>query len=179
MVLKHLGGVLLLVLLFAGCTATPARRVERTLDVQRPAAATTLYVVPFAAVLAPEELTSAIFDRFVDGFDVAAAGSGLTASILKRDPATIDSTWLERQYYVTGELFAYREDAGCCSTDLRLRARLQLHQPGTVYPVVRIEIPYAVLFDHDRSDLEAEKERLIEHLSTQLRSALLAEIAPR
>lgn len=179
MVVKRLGVVLLLFLLFAGCAATPTQRVERTLDVQRPAAATTLYVVPFSAVLAPEELTSAIFDRFVDGFDAAAAGSGLTASILKRDPATIDSGWLGRQYYITGELFAYREDSGCCSTEIRLRTRLHLHQPGTAYPVVHIEIPYTVLFDHDRSTLDAEKERLIESLSTQLRSALLAEIAPR
>lgn len=180
MAMKRRFGLLLLlvVLLLAGCATTPVFKIERTLDVKRPTGPVTLYVVPFLPILAPDEIANAVFDRFVDGFDTAAAGTGISASILKRDLTSIDKAWLDQQYYVTGELFAYREDGGCCSTELKLYGRLRLYQPGTAYPVVRIEIPYRTLFDHDQSNIDLDREKLIETLSTQLRSTLIDEIAP-
>ena len=78
----------------------------------------------------------------------------------------------------SGNVFAYREDSGCCSTEIKLSTRLQLYQPGTPSPVLHIDLPYRILFDHDRSNLEIEWERMTTSLAEQLRNALLAEIAP-
>lgn len=178
MELKRFLFFLMLMLFLAGCSTTPPYRIERTVDLQRPAEGTVLYFVPFQTVLAPEEVTSNLFNQVVDGFDGAAAGSGLSALILKREVTSVDSAWLGQQYYVTGSVFAYRQDSGCCSTEIKLSTRMQLYQPGTPYPVLRIDLPYRILFDHDRSNLEIETERMTSVLAEQLRSALLAEIAP-
>lgn len=177
--LKRLIFLLILIALCTGCTTTMPYQVERTVDLQRPTGETILYFVPFQTVLAPLDVTSDLFNQVVDGFDGAAAGSGLSALILKREIASVDKAWLAQQYYVTGSIFAYRQDSGCCSTEIKLRTRLQLYQPGTPYPVVRIDLPYRFLFDHDRSNLEIETERMTSSLAEQLRSALLAEIAPQ
>lgn len=176
--LKRLVCFLLLTTFLAACSTTPPYRVERSVDLHRPEEGTVLYFVPFSPVLAPEELTSNLFNQVVDGFDGAAAGSGLSALILKREVASVDPAWLGQQYYVTGNVFAYGEESGCCSTEIKLSTRLQLYQPGTPYPVLRIALPYRILFDHDRSNLEIEQERMTTTLADQLRSALLAEIAP-
>jgi hypothetical protein len=176
--LKRLLFFLLLTTFLAGCSTVPSYRIERTVDLQRPAEGTTLYFVPFQPVLAPIDLTSDLFNQIIDGFDGAAAGSGLSALILKREVASVDSAWLAQQYYVTGSVFAYGQDSGCCSTEIKLNTRMQLYQPGTPYPVLRIDLPYRILFDHDRSNIELEWERMTTALAEQLRSALLAEIAP-
>ena len=176
--LKRLLYFLILTTFLAGCSTTPAYRIERTVDLQRPEEGTILYFVPFQPVLAPEELTSNLFNQLVDGFDGAAAGSGLSALILKQEVTTVDNAWLGQQYYVTGSVFAYGQDSGCCSTEIKLSTRLQLYQPHTPYPVLRIDLPYRILFDHDRSNLEIEWERMTTALAEQLRGALLTEIAP-
>lgn len=176
--LKRLLCCLLLTAFLAGCTATPPYQVERTVDLHRPDGEAILYFVPFQPVLAPDDLTSNLFNRLVDDFDGAAAGSGLSALILKRQLTDIDSAWLGQQYYVIGNVFAYGQDSGCCSTEIKINTRVQLYQPGTPYPVVRIDLPYRILFDHDRSNLEIEQERMTTSLAEQLRSILLAEIAP-
>jgi hypothetical protein len=176
--MKRLLYFLLLTTFLAACSTVPPSRVERSIDLHRPEEGTILYFVPLQPVLAPLELSSDLFNQIVDGFDGAAAGSGLSALILKRDLASIDSVWLGQQYYVTGSVFAYSEDSGCCSTEIKLNTRLQLYQPGTPTPVLRIDLPYRILFDHDRSNLEIEQERMTTSLAEQLRSALLAEIAP-
>lgn len=176
--LKRLLYLLILTTFLAACSTTPTYRIERTVDLQRPTEEKILYFVPFLPVLAPEELSSDLFNQIVDGFDGAAAGSGLSALILKREVASVDRAWLGQQYYVTGSVFAYGQDSGCCSTEIKLSTRLQLYQPGTPYPVLRIDLPYRILFDHDRSNLEIEWERMTTSLAEQLRNALLAEIAP-
>lgn len=176
--LKRLLYFLILTAFLAGCSTTPAYRIERTVDLQRPEEGTILYFVPFQPVLVPDDLAGNLFNQIVDGFDGAAAGSGLSALILKREVASVDPAWLSQQYYVTGSVFAYGQDSGCCSTEIKLNTRLQLYQPGASYPVLRIDLPYRILFDHDRSNLEIEQERMTTSLAEQLRSALLAEIAP-
>jgi hypothetical protein len=176
--LKRLLYFLILTTFLAGCSTTTGYRIERSVDLQRPEEGTTLYFIPLQPVLAPEELTRNLFNQIVDGFDGAAAGSGLSALILKREMASVDPAWLGQQYYVTGNVFAYREDSGCCSTEIRLSTRLQLYQPGTPTPVLRIALPYRILFDHDRSNLDIEQERMTTSLAEELRSALLVEIAP-
>jgi hypothetical protein len=176
--LKHLIALLFLTAFFAGCTTTPPYTVDRSVDLHRPAGETILYFVPFQPILAPENVASDLFNRIVDDFDGAAAGSGLTARILKEELASVDSAWLTQQYYVTGSVFAYQEESGCCSTEIKLRTRMQLYQPGTPSPVARIDLPYQILFDHDRSNLALATEEMTSYLAEQLRSALLVEIAP-
>lgn len=178
MALNRLYYLLLITIFLAGCSSAPKNRIDRAVDLQRPSGAAIIYFLPFQPVLAPQELTMAIFDKIIDELDGAAAGSGLSAEILKRDLASIDHSWLARQYYVTGEIFAYHQDSGCCSTEIKLSTRLLLHQPETPHPVLRIDLPYSTLFDHDRSNLEIETAQMITTLAEQLGNALLSEIAP-
>lgn len=170
--------LLLLLIVLAGCSRTAPYRIERTGELQRPEGDTILYFVPFQTALVPEEIANDLFNQMVDDFDGAAAGSGLTALILKPELTTVDSNWLTQQYYVTGDVYAYAQDSGCCSTEIKLQTRIHLYQPNTPAPVMQVELPYRILFDHDRSNLEAEQNRMAATLAEQLRSAILAEVAP-
>lgn len=179
MVLRRLLAAALCGLVLAACTAAPAtRRSERGVELVRPPRDTTVYIVPFRPLLAPEEIAAGIFDRFVDGFNARTTETGLTGVILKRDPQTIAAEWLAAQYYVTGDVISYREESGCCSTELRVKTRVLVFQPGNPAAVLRIQMPYDTLFDHDRSNLDAEKAQLVQKVAEQLRDAVLAELAP-
>lgn len=177
--LKHFFAIFVIMILLAACSTAPPYRVERMAEFQRPTGELTLYFVPFHAILAPNDLSSELFNRVVDSFDSAATEPKLTALIFKRDLASVDKGWLGQQYYVTGDVFAYDEETGCCSTEIKLTTRLLLYQPGTANPVLRIDRPYRILFNHDQSTLEAEKERMLTTLSKEFHRALAAEITPR
>lgn len=176
MALNRLACGLLLGLMLTACTTAPPYRAERSLDLARPASGTTLYLVPFQTVLSPAEITAELFDRFVDAIGAHSGASGLDGVILKSDLATIDGEWLAKLYYVKGEVFAYQEDQGCCSTELSVTARLKLYQPGTDVPVLRIEVPYKHLFDPDRSSPEEEKAKFLQEVAERLRDGLLNEL---
>lgn len=173
-----LAGAVCLLLLTA-CSAAPAKKIEQTVDVRPMERDTTLYVVPFQPVLAPESLASGVFDRFVDAMNDRMVETGIEASILKQPIAAVDPVWLDKQYYVVGDIFAYGQESGCCSTEMRVKGRMLVYQPQTRYPVAKIEIPYNILFDHDRSNLEDETARMIETLATQMNRELIAVVGPR
>lgn len=171
--------VLLLTLLtLSACAPRPLWQMERQLEFSPPPGGSTVYISPFRAVLAPDEITDGIFDRFVDGFNLATPQSGLAGVILKTPPAEVDPAWLASRHQLTGEVFAYREDIGCCSTELRVGARVEFFQPGREQAVVRITVPYDILFDHERSNLAEEKVRLMQRVAERLKNGLLAELSP-
>lgn len=172
----YLLGVLFLVL--SGCAAEQPL-LTRSVRYVSPPVGEPIFVVPFTVVMVPREVEEGIFDRLVDqlNYDLNAEGSGYEFTIVKRPLDEAGRAWLAERSYITGEMFGFVRDSGCCSTELRLRTRLLYYQPGSDAPTLTIDYPRLVLFDHDKSTLEIEQERLIadtvQTLAQRLEAAFL------
>lgn len=168
--------ILLLLSLLWGCSApTPSLRKETGFS-PRPEKAV-LFVAPFTTVMVPPEVEEGVFDLFVDALNSAAGESSPEFVILKGGVAGVDPSWLGDQHYLTGEIFGYVEESGCCSTAIRLKSRIQLHQPGSDAPTLRLEYPREIFFDHDYSTVEAERRKLAEDIATTLARRFLDALA--
>uniref|UniRef100_A0A831U0G7 Lipoprotein n=1 Tax=Geobacter metallireducens TaxID=28232 RepID=A0A831U0G7_GEOME len=172
----------LLVLLAAtGCGPKPQVSVSPSF---RPAAdVETAYVVPFAGALVPEEFSAAVFNDFVDQLNGRRRETGIRSfAILKDEVKDVDAGWLARQYYISGDIWSYVEDSGCCSTNIRVKARVYVYEPGKSIPSVEIFVPVESFFDHDRTTIERERDRLARTLARDLSrrviEALLRQRSP-
>lgn len=135
-----------------------------------------LYVVPFIRVMVPWEVNEEVFDYFVDALNASALPRDYQFAILKTPLAQIDPQWLNQQYYVSGELFGYRQDSGCCSTVLQLTGRVRFHQPNDDKPSLEIEYPGEIFFEHDYSSLDKERHKLAEQIAKQLAEQFIEAI---
>ncbi len=132
------------------------------------------YVVPFAGALVPEEFSATVFNDFVDQLNGRRRETGIRSfTILKDDLNTVGAPWLSRQYYISGDIWSYVEDSGCCSTNIRVKARVYIHEPGKNTPSVEIFVPMESFFDHDRSTIERERDRLARALARDLSRKVL------
>lgn len=154
-----------------GIVTASAEEAERT-EVSQ-----VLYVVPFLNVMIPETVSSNLFDRFIDKLMAAGQQQQIDIRILKQDIDTVDREWLAQQYFITGELFDYEKESGCCSTELRSVARVYYFEPGSVEPVREIVVPGDVFFSHDRSELQREQVRLAEEMAQELSRQVASGIA--
>lgn len=133
----------------------------------------TVYLVPFTTIMVPLPVAEAVFDRFVETLNETGRSAGYEFVILKDDLARVDPAWLRKATYVTGEIFGYVEESGCCSTDIRSKSRLALYRPGSSEPKLRHEYPAKAFFDHDYSTLAAERKKLAERISSDLSRQLI------
>jgi hypothetical protein len=133
----------------------------------------TIYLVPFTTIMVPPAVAEAVFDRFVETLNDRGVAAGYEFVILKDDLDRVDPAWLRKATYVTGEIFGYVEESGCCSTDIRSKSRLALYRPGSSEPKLRHEYPAQTFFDHDYSTLGAERQKLAERISRNLSDQLL------
>ena len=138
----------------------------------------TLYIVPFLNVMIPDTLSTQLFDSFIDQMLTAGNERGISIRILKQDIDSVDKNWLAKQSFITGELFGYAEESGCCSTAIEVKVRLFRYQPGATEPVSEIVVPGDAFFDHDLSTLEAERIVLARRMAQKLSQRLLAELGP-
>lgn len=162
-------------LLLAGCAQKPAVRTgDNFAVVPRDEK---LYVVPFTTVMVPREVEEGIFDQFIDALNAKGESSRYEFVILKQDLASIGSDWLSSHYYLTGDLFAYVEDSGCCSTTIRSRSRLKLFQPGQSEPTLVMEYPREIFFEHDYSSVHVQRQRLAADIANTLAQKLLKSLA--
>ena len=132
-----------------------------------------IYVVPFVAIMVPDEVNARIFDQFVDLLIREGAALGLQFVILKEGLQRTSPEWLATRQYVTGEIYAYVEDSGCCSTDLRTKARLTYRHPSQNNPAFGFDYPVKSFFDHDRSTLNVERAKLSDDIAATLAGELL------
>ena len=132
-----------------------------------------VYVVPFIAVMVPDQVNARVFDQFVDNLNSQGDALGLQFVILKEGLQRVSPHWLAIRRYVTGELYAYVEDSGCCSTDLRTKARLTYHHPNQEAPAFGFEYPVRKFFEHDRSSLDIERLKLADDIAENLSRELL------
>ena len=156
-----------------GCSSQQAR-VTLLSPVQPSPQQETVYISPFASILVPEEFREPAFNQFVDQLN---AGRGQTDIkrflILKDELKDIDPAWLARQTYITGEIWSYIENSGCCQTELRIKSRIALFAPGSTTPVAEISLPLESFFDHDNSSLEAERQKLATRMADELAAQVL------
>jgi len=162
--------------LLFGC-ASPVLRM-RSADCQAPPTGEAVYVLPFMSVMVPLAIESGIFDRLVDTLNQSTPKTGHEFVILKRTPAEIDATWLASHYYIGGELFGFVRDTGCCSTEMRLKARLAYHQPGKTQPALTLTLKREQFFDHDNSTMALEEERLVNDVVATFATELLTFLTP-
>ena len=138
----------------------------------------TLYVLPFLNVMTPAEVSSQLFDAFIDQMLLVGEQSGLQIRILKKDIDSIDKEWLARQNFVTGELFGYIEDSGCCSTEIAAKVRVYRYRPGSIEPAAEIVVPGDIFFEHDVSTLEKERLLLANQMALELSQRMVADLMP-
>lgn len=131
-----------------------------------------VYVVPFVSVMVPGAVKARVFDQFVDRLNLQGETLGLQFVILKEGLQRVAPEWLAARRYVTGELYAYVEDSGSSSTELRSRARLKYHRPNQDTPALSFEYPVRSFFDHDRSSLDIERAKLADTVATTLAGEL-------
>ena len=159
-----------------GCGPKPQVSVSPSF---RPADVETAYVVPFAGALVPEEFSATVFNDFVDQLNGRRRETGVRSfAILKDEMKDVDAGWLARQHYISGDIWSYVEDSGCCSTNIRVKARVYVHEPGKSIPSVEIFIPMESFFDHDRSTIARERDRLARDLARDLSRKVLEAMAP-
>ncbi len=169
--------VALCLFLLTGCSTPAVQRVS-SVDCLPPPPGEPVYVLPFMAVMVPSAIEAGILDRLVDNLNRDAKQTGREFVILKRTPADIDAAWLSSRYYLGGELFGFVRDSGCCSTTMRLKARLTYHQPGSSQPTLTLTVKREAFFNHDDSTAELEEERLINDVVTSFAAELLPFLSP-
>ena len=137
-----------------------------------------VYVQPFTNSLVPESISETVFNDFVDDLNDSRLKTDVKwYYIIKEDPKDVDPAWLARQVYITGEIWSYIENAGCCSTEMRAKARLRLYEAGKKDPTLEIFIPVDNFFEHDRSTLAVERQRLAKRLASEMSAAITKALA--
>lgn len=136
----------------------------------------TIYLVPFTTIMVPLPVAEAVFDQFVENLNETGPAAGYEFVILKDDLERVDPAWLRKATYVTGEIFGYVEESGCCSTDIRSKSRMALYRPGSSEPKLRHEYPAKAFFDHDYSTLAAERKKIAERISHDLSGQLITAL---
>jgi hypothetical protein len=132
-----------------------------------------VYVVPFVSVMVPDEVNTQIFDQFVDILNQEGKALDLQFLILKQGLQRVTPEWLAVRKYVTGEIYAYVEDAGSTSTEMRTKARLTYRRPNRNAPAFGFEYPVKAFFDNNHSSLDIERAKLSEDIAVTLAGELL------
>ncbi len=162
-----------LALLLCGCAPTPKVSVAPTFS---PAPERELvYVVPFVSTLSPEPFTRKVFDKLVDDLNARHSAVGVQwFFILKQDLKDVDPAWLGRQVYITGEVWSYTENSGCCQTELRVKGRAAIFEAGHPQPSAEIAVPAESFFDHDYTSLDVEQDRLAQRLASEMAAQIIS-----
>ena len=135
-----------------------------------------VYLVPFTTVMVPDAVVETIFDRFVEAMNADGLAERYNFVILKGGLDSVDSDWRRDHDYVTGEVFGYVEESGCCSTDIRAKSRVFFHRAGSDAPVLRHEYPVKTFFDHDYSTIDKERRKLAELIADELAAKVRAAL---
>lgn len=164
-------------LLLTGCSTTPTTRSYAVIDpnLERES----VYIVPFDATLVPPDFGAPIFDQFVDILNARRKQTKVGRFvILKEELKEVEPAWLIKQVYISGDIWGYVETSGCCSTEMRVKSRIYLYEPGKNSPVFEVFVPVDHYFDHDRGDITTAKARLGKKLALDLAEAVLRKLTP-
>lgn len=176
MVIKRILCPVLLLAMLAGCAPLAKTTVSPSF---RPAPQDgVVYVVPFVTALVPPSFSKRVFDDLVDYLNAYRQGTGIQwFFIIEQDLKDVEPSWLARQTYISGEIWSYLEESGCCKTELHAHARAHIIEAGKSEPSVVVSVPVEGFFDHDDSSLEKEREILARRLAHELGSRIISSFS--
>lgn len=163
--------------LLTACSSVPKIKEFSVLDPLQEREA--VYLIPFDATLVPPDFSEPIFNDFVDILNSSRKQTKVDGFVILKDELKeVEPSWLIKQVYVTGDVWGYVETTGCCSTEMKVKARIQLFEAGKNSPTFEVFVPVETYFEHDRSDIAAEKARLGKKLSHDLAEAVIRKLTP-
>jgi len=168
---------ILMALLVTGCAPSPKVRSFGVLDpkLERDA----IYIVPFDATLVPPDFGDPIFNQFVDYLNARRKQTRVGRFvILKEDLKEVEPAWLVKQSYVSGDIWGYVESSGCCSTDMKVKSRIYLYEPGKNQPTLEVFVPVEDFFEHDRSTIQSARSKMGKKLARELADAVIKKLTP-
>ncbi len=164
-------------MLLSGCAEVSVTKEYAVLDPQLERKS--VYIVPFDATLVPPDFGDPIFNQFVDILNSRRKQTKVGRFvILKEELKEVEPVWLNKQVYISGDIWGYVEKSGCCSTDMKVKSRIYLYEPGKNSPTFEVFVPVEHYFDHDRGDVAVEKERLGKKLAQDLAEAVIRKLTP-
>lgn len=120
-----------------------------------------LPILPFTATLVPAQLGETVFNDFVDGMNENQARAGFSwFGIVKDDITALEKVLPPSHIFINGEIWSYIENAGCCSTELRIKSRIRVYRLLSRELLWEAEFPMESFFEHDNSTLVAERAKL-------------------
>lgn len=172
-----LKSLLLGALLLTGCAAVPVTNDYAVLDPQLERES--VYIVPFDATLVPPDFGDPIFNQFVDILNARRKQTKVGRFvILKEELKDVEPAWLIKQVYISGDIWGYVEKSGCCSTEMKVKSRIYLYEPGKNSQTFDVFVPVEYYFNHDRDDITVAKKRLGNKLAQDLAEAVLKKLTP-
>ncbi|HIJ81989.1 MAG TPA: hypothetical protein HPP76_09815, partial [Desulfuromonadales bacterium] len=138
-----------------------------------------LYVIPFDATLVPPDFGEPVFDQFVDFLNARRAQTKIGRFIILKDELKeVEPAWLIKQIYISGDIWGYVENSSCCSTEMKVKSRIYLYEPGKNSPSLEFFIPVEGFYEHDRSSAVAAKAQLGRKLAKELADAVIKKLTP-
>lgn len=138
-----------------------------------------LYIVPFDATLVPPDFGDPIFNQFVDILNARRKQTKVGRFvILKEELKEVEPSWLMKQIYISGDIWGYVEQSGCCSTEMKAKSKIYLYEPGRNAPTFEVFVPVEDYYEHDRSDTTVARARLSKKLATDLAEAVIRKLTP-
>ena len=109
-------GLLFLALLaLSGCGNHRTALVSPAYSIAR--SQTVLPVLPFTNILVPDTFAESVFNDFIDTMNDSQGKTGFVrADIIKDDLSDVEKILTPAHVYLTGEIWSYLENAGCCAT---------------------------------------------------------------
>lgn len=157
---------MLLLFLLAGCAAPKIQTSQAFTIAQNQLM---VPIVPFANTLVPETFSTAVFNDFVDGMNENLPKTGFTwFGIVKDDIKELEKVLSPAHIYISGEIWSYIENSGCCSTELRVKSRLRIQRVISRELLWDAEIPVDSFFEHDSSTFPVEREKIAKRLSASM-----------
>lgn len=161
------GGVLLALLLATGCGSQRSALVSPAFSIAQNQKM--LPVLPFSNILVPDTFAETVFNDFVDNLNENREKTAFSwFGIIKEDLGEVEKILTPAHIYLTGEVWSYLENSGCCSTELRVSSRLQIHRVRSRELLWEKEIPLDSFFEHDNSTLKIEREKLARRLAVEM-----------
>lgn len=154
-------------LLVAGCASSAKIHTSQAFTIAQ--SQKTFPVVPFANTLVPEAFSEMVFNDFVDGMNENRQQTGFSwFGIVKDDMGELEKILSPLNVYMTGEVWSYIENSGCCSTELRVKSRLRIQRVSSRELLWEAEIPLDSFFEHDSSTFPVEREKIGKRLSAAM-----------
>jgi hypothetical protein len=156
--------IMMLLLLLSGC-ATGSERTSQAFTIA--SNQMMVPILPFASTLVPETFSEGVFNDYVDDMNDSRGKTGFSMfAIIKDDLKNTEKILSPAHIYISGEIWSYIEDAGCCSTEIRVKSRLRIYRVKSRELLWESVIPMTSFFEHDSSTIAVEREKLIKRLSS-------------